>query len=200
MAGSSLVKESARKLYVKASDGVLMAVYVGIAAYSGTPPLHAVEKVNVFVEKLQDYCGGVSGRIIFLVGGYEGLMKIFVDKALERGFKVVILPPAERERDDFPEEAIIIKTGVTATLRSSILVHASDFLVALGGGSGTLEEVITAHNEGKEVYILTDTGLPTDVVKVLPSRLNRWTKGNLKSFNDPEVMAKSVCEHVANSG
>lgn len=144
-----------------------MAMYIGIATYSSIPPSHVVEKVDIFVKKLRDFCEETSDRIVFPVGGYGGHMNVFVDKALEKSFKVIMLPPVEQEHKGFPEKATTIKTGVTATLRSSILIHASDFLVALGGGSGTLVEIITAHNESKEVYVLTGTGLPTDIVKVL---------------------------------
>ncbi|MEM4513207.1 MAG: hypothetical protein QXZ41_01695 [Ignisphaera sp.] len=149
-----------------------MIVYIGIAAYSRKPSSDTVEKVSKFIDKLKDSCEKAVEEIVFVVGGYEGLMKIFVDKALENGFNLVILPPLEQENQEFPEKAVVIKTGTTFIIRSSILVHTSDALVAIGGGVGSLEEILTAHNEGKQVYVLVDTGLPTDIVKMLPSKLD----------------------------
>ncbi|MEM3979655.1 MAG: hypothetical protein QXF79_00170, partial [Ignisphaera sp.] len=81
----------------------------------------------------------------------------------------------------------------TFIIRSSILVHASDMLVAIGGGIGSIEEIITAYNEGKQVYVLVDTGLPTDIVKMLPSKLDEKAEKLLQIFNDPESLAREVC-------
>lgn len=171
-----------------------MIVYIGIAAYSRKPPSSTVEKVLKFIDKLKDSCEKAVDGIVFVMGGYEGLMKVFVDKALESGFNLVILPPLEQENQEFPKKALVIKTGATFIIRSSILVHTSDALVAIGGGVGSLEEILTAHNEGKPVYVLVDTGLPTDVVKMLPIKLDERVEKPLKVLSDPEVLAKEVCE------
>lgn len=168
----------------------MIPIYIGIAAYSRTPPQVAVEKMLKFVEALRSLC---TEEVVFVVGGYEGFMRMFVDKALEEGFRVVILPPVEQEDTVFPGKAIVVKTGATFVIRSSILVRTSDVVVAIGGGVGTLQEVVTAHNEGKPVYVLVDTGLPTDIVKSLPSRLDTRAPRELKVYSDPEALAREVC-------
>lgn len=175
-----------------------MIAHIGIAAYSRKPPLDTTKKVCEFVDKLKNLCKNAIEKTAFIVGGYEGLMKIFVDKALENGFNLVILPPLEQENQEFPEKAIVIKTGATFVIRSSILVHSSDILVAIGGGIGSIEEILTAHNEGKQVYVLVDTGLPTDIVRMLPNKLDERAEKPLQIFSDPESLAREVCRTLTN--
>ena len=173
-----------------------MVIEIGIAAYSGDPPPKAVSKVSKLVEYFVEICRDVLNDVVFLVGGYEGLMRFFIDKVLDHRLRVVLIPPVEQEDKRFPEEAIVIKTGVTFIVRSSILVHSSDILLALGGGVGTLEEVITAHNEGKPVYVLIDTDLPTDTLKLLPERIDLRTSNPVKLYSDPEKLAVDLCSEL----
>lgn len=170
-----------------------MVVQIGVAAYSGPPPPKALGKVVEFIEEFTNVCRDLQIAIIFIVGGYEGLMKVFTDKILEKGFRVIILPPIEQEDQMFPSKAIVIRTGATFTIRSSILVHSSDILLALGGGVGTLEEIITAHNEGKPTYILIDTDLPTDIMKIFPAKISARALKPLKLYSDPYSLAKDLC-------
>lgn len=172
-------------------------IYIGIAAYSRTPPLKAIEIFKKFIDRFSSLCRDRVDEVVFVVGGYEGFMRIVVDELIARGFKVVILPPVEQEDKVFPRGAIVIKTGSTFTVRSSILVHTSDLLITFGGGIGSLEEVITAYNEGKDVYVFIGSGLPTDLVASLPRRLdNRSTKG-IKVFEEPEEGAYEICNTIS---
>jgi hypothetical protein len=102
--------------------GGALKMYVGIAAYSEEPSLELLEKSYLFLEELSSSCGR---SIRLIVGGYWGLMKYVVDKALDLGFTVVILPPVEREHVGFPERAVV-RTGLTFRARSVSLVRTSD--------------------------------------------------------------------------
>lgn len=171
-------------------------IYIGIAAYSGNPPRNAIENINKFVDMFLSLCRDVVDDVVFVVGGYEGLMKVFVDKALERNLKVVILLPIEWENKASPEKAIAIRTGTTFSVRSSILVHTSDIVLALGGGIGSLEEIVTAHGEGKPVYVLVGVGLPTDLVKTFPRKLDERVQEVLKIVGGPEELAEEICKQA----
>jgi hypothetical protein len=82
-----------------------------------------VEKSYLFLGGLRRSCGdGVK----LVVGGYWGLMRYVVNKALDLGFTVIILPPVEREHVVFPERAIVVRTGLTFRARSVSLVRTSD--------------------------------------------------------------------------
>jgi uncharacterized protein (TIGR00725 family) len=152
-----------------------------------------VEKSYLFLGGLRRSCGdGVK----LVVGGYWGLMRYVVNKALDLGFTVVILPPVEREHVVFPERAIVVRTGLTFRARSVSLVRTSDVLVVLGGGAGSLQELVTAHVEGKPVYVLVGTGYPTDVVKTWPEYLDDRMLAPLKKVRDPVELARRVCDEL----
>lgn len=167
--------------------------YVGVAAYSGTPSEEVKQKAQMLMKSIKKFC---RYNVVIVVGGYEGLMKVIVDEAISSGFTTVILPPVEQEHWKFPDEAIVIKTGATYIMRSSILVHTSDALVVVGGGAGSLQELMTAYNERKPVYVLTGTGLPTDAVSVLPDRVDPRISISIKCFEDPILLAENLCNSL----
>jgi len=94
-------------------------------------------------------------------------MKYIVDYALEKGFKIVLFPPIEKEGVEFPSNVIVIKTGVSYRVRSIFLVRTSDVLVVLGGASGTIQEITSAYCENKAIFVLVDTGFPSDKISCL---------------------------------
>lgn len=131
-----------------------------------------------------------------VVGGYWGLMKDVVDSALDAGMRVVILPPLEREHIDFPEDALVIKTGTSYRVRSIFLVRTSDVLVVLGGGAGCIQELITAYTEGKPAYVLVGTGMPTDVIETLPEYLDQRKLAPIRKYSSEDILLKDLCEHL----
>jgi predicted Rossmann-fold nucleotide-binding protein len=163
----------------------VVGVYVGVAAYSEEPDKQLVEKSYLFLGELRSRCGDVR----LVVGGYWGLMRY-----------VVILPPVEREHVVFPERAIVIRTGLTFRARSVSLARTSDVLVVLGGGAGSLQELVTAHAEGKPVHVLTNTGYPADVVETWPEYLDDRMLAPLKKVRDPVELARQACDELRRRG
>jgi len=171
-----------------------MLRYVGIAAYSGPPSEPLREAAVEFIETLA-LCFEPSS-IVLVTGGYWGLMRIIVDEALKLGFKVLILPPLEMEDVRFPPNAIVVRTGTSFRVRSIFLVRTSEVLVALGGASGTIQEVITAYAEGVPIYVLGMTGLPTDKLTVFSPYIDERKTSTIKVINDPKSLASEVCKYL----
>ena len=165
---------------------------VAIAAYSGVPPQELVEKANAFIEELAK----CNPKPILALGGYWGLMKNIVDKALSLRFTVLIFPPIEREDWEYPEKTIVIKSGVSFRLRSVMLVRTGDVLVAMGGGAGTMQEIVTAYTEGRDVYMLYPTSLPSDRITSMTPHLDNRATATIKVYKDPREMAKEVCKAI----
>ncbi len=165
--------------------------YVGIAAHSGNVGDDLKAKTSTFLRELRTHC---PDDTVLVVGGYWGLMKFVVDESLGLGFKVVILPPIEREDVDFPEKAFVIKTGTSYRVRSVFLVRTSDALVVLGGGAGCLQELITAYTEGKPVFALVGTGMPTDLIINLPEYLDDRYLASVKKYSNPTELALELCQ------
>ncbi len=168
--------------------------YVGIAAYSGSPPDHLRVACEEFIESLS-LCCDVSKTVI-VVGGYWGLMRYVVDNALKYGFKVLILPPLEMEDVNFPEEAIVVRTGTSFRVRSVFLVRTSDVLVVLGGAGGTIQELITAYVEGRPILVLSMTGLATDKLSVLAPYIDERKTSVIKYVGNPKDLAQEVCNYL----
>jgi len=123
-------------------------------------------------------------------------MKVIVDEALRRGLKVVVLPPVEREDMEFPEEALVLRTGLSYRLRSVAMVRSCDALVVLGGASGTIQELATAYTEGKPVLLLL-SGLPSDEVPALAPYLDNRRVAEIKVFDGVERLVPELCLTLA---
>lgn len=170
--------------------------YVGIAAYSGEAPVELVFRVKEFIDELTKCLKPEETAVV--VGGYWGLMKFVVDECLGRGFKIIIVPPIELENIRFPKDAIVVKSGTSYRLRSVILVRTSDVLVALGGGGGTIQEVVTAYDEGKPIFVLGNTGMPTDNIRMLAPFLDDRRTSKIEFLLDPRELARAVCRLISN--
>ena len=171
-----------------------MKKYIAIAAYSGKPSREHIAKARELIEELSVRCD--KKDIVLLLGGYWGLMKYIVDYALEKGFKVVLFPPIEKEDYDYPEEAIVVKSGSSYRMRSIILVRTADVLIAAGGGAGTMHEIFTAYLEGRNIYVLTGMKLASDNLKRLGGYLDHRKLARLKYFNTPKELVEDVCREV----
>ena len=167
-------------------------INIAIAAHGEKTGSEVVEKAETFIEHLARECGVED--IVLLLGGYWGLMRSVVDKALSVGFKVVLLPPVEVENEiSFPERAVVLKTGLSYRQRSVVLVRSSDILVALGGASGTIQEVVTAYTEAKPTLVLQGTGMPTDKLAHLAPYIDDRKLTKIELIKSPIELARRAC-------
>jgi len=168
--------------------------YVGIAAYSGRPPKKLIEYSKAFIKSLSKTC--LKGDLILLLGGYWGLMKYIVDYAVEEGLKVILFPPLEKENIAYPSKVIVIKTGLSYRGRSVVLVRSSHILVVLGGEAGTIQEVVTAYTEGREIYVLSKVGLSSDKIEKFGNYIDNRRTSRIIYFENPSKMAKELCRRL----
>jgi len=167
---------------------------VAFAAYSGTPMENHVENARRIVRELKK-CGG---SLTIAVGGYWGLMKSIVDEALAQGFRVVVYPYIDRENMDYPGDVIVVKTGLPPEARSIPLVRSSDILIALGGGVGTMIEVLLAYSMGKTVYLLKN-GFPSDRLEHLAPFIDERRLAELRVYDDPVKLARDACIELSST-
>lgn len=166
---------------------------VAVAAHSEQPSQRNVEDIKVFVKSLAARCGS---SLTLLVGGYWGFMKVLVEEALSEGIDVVIFPPVEKEDVDFPDEAVVLRTGLSFRLRSVVMVRSSDAVVVLGGASGTMQELVTAYTEGKPVFLFL-CGLPTDKFAQLAPYLDERRTAEIRVYSNVEDLAGGLCGYLA---
>ncbi|MEM0296752.1 MAG: hypothetical protein QXS42_07450 [Zestosphaera sp.] len=141
-------------------------------------------------------CACYPNDLVIVVGGYWGLMKEVVDSALNVGARVLIVPPLEQEHVNFPEKALVVRTGTSYRVRSVFLVRTSDALVILGGGAGCLQELVTAYTEGKPAYVLVGTGMPTDIAETLPEYLDQRKLASIRKYDSEDDLLKDLCEDL----
>lgn len=166
---------------------------IGVAAHSGDYGENLEKASRKFVALLAEKC---SDNVALVLGGYWGLMKVVVDEALSRGITVIILPPLEKEHVNFPEKAIVIRSGSSYRARSVILVRSSDVVVALGGGAGVIQEVVTAYTESKTVFLLK-SGMDSDKLESLAPYLDYRKLSPILVYSDPEALVNDLCLYLS---
>lgn len=166
---------------------------VAVAAHSEPPSPKHESVIRGFVKSLLEYCGE---KPVLLVGGYWGFMRVLVDEAVNSGLTVILFPPVEKEEVEFPENAVVLRTGLSFRLRSVAMVRSSDAVVVLGGSSGTLQELVTAYTEGKPVFMLL-SGLATDRAASLAPYLDGRKLSEIRVYHEVGDLAKDLCRYIA---
>jgi uncharacterized protein (TIGR00725 family) len=137
-------------------------IYIGVAAAS-EPDAHQVA--------LAEQLGGHLARAgaIVVCGGGGGAMEAVCRGAVGAGGTTIGLLPGERRDDANPYLSIALPTGLGQG-RNLLLVRASQAVVAVGGGFGTLSEIAMALRLGVPVVGLAtwSLGLGNAPVEAFP--------------------------------
>ncbi len=171
-------------------------IQIGVAAYSGEPNRDLVRDAERFIEELSRT--DLAGKIVFVLGGYWGLMRYIADAACSYGFRsVFILPEHPRETPPAGECFIHIYTGLDFRQRSEIIVLSSDALVVMGGSVGTIIEVFMSAASGRPIFILRGYGLPSDTVGVSLEALSGYIDFHFSFYDrDPVALAKDLYRYI----
>jgi uncharacterized protein (TIGR00725 family) len=140
-----------------------VTVYVGVAGAS-RPEAWLVAPAETLGRRLAE-----AGAVI-VCGGGPGVMAAVCRGAQEAGGTTVGLLPGLDRQTGNPHLTVSLPTGLDQG-RNLLLVRASDALVAVGGGFGTLSEVALALRTGVPVVGLATWSLglggrPVDAVPV----------------------------------
>jgi uncharacterized protein (TIGR00725 family) len=129
-----------------------VTVYVGVAGPGGAAEgeLAVAEEVGA---------GLAAAGAVVVTGGLGGVMEAACRGARSRlGLTVGLLPGGERSAAN-GWVSVAIPTGL-GELRNGLIVRASDALVAIGGGEGTLSEIALALKTGRGVVGLGTWEVP----------------------------------------
>ncbi len=145
-------------------------IQIGIGCSSDRSPYpKAVEKARRVAATLARH----RDEVVLFTGGDGGLMRVVCEEYVKRGgITVGVIPYEDESRDSShprynPYNTIVFKSGQTYQARSIGLVRSSDSFIILGGGSGTIIEAHLAYIYGVPLVILTDTGYPSDLLKMM---------------------------------
>jgi uncharacterized protein (TIGR00725 family) len=131
-----------------------VSFYIGVAGASqpAAPLLGAAEALG---RRLAE-----AGAVV-VCGGGTGVMTAVCRGARAAGGTTVGLLPGSDRREGNPHLEVALPTGLGQG-RNLLLVRASDALVAVGGGFGTLAEVALALRTGVPVVGLSTWSLALD--------------------------------------
>ena len=131
-----------------------MSLYVGVAGASRPePPL--LDQAEVLGRRLAE-----AGAIV-VCGGGPGVMEAVCRGAQAAGGTTVGLLPGLDRAEGNPHLTVSIPTGLGQG-RNLLLVRASNALIAVGGGFGTLSEIALALRTGTPVIGLATWSLHLD--------------------------------------
>ena len=137
------------------------------------------------------------GRLIreagydLVCGGLGGVMEAAcrgAARAAGPGRIIAILPSASK-KDANPYADLVLPSGL-GIARNALVVLASDALVALDGGSGTLSEIAMAWQLERPVCFLT--GLPGVVAELAGRSLDDRHPGKILSAADPAAALEAL--------
>jgi uncharacterized protein (TIGR00725 family) len=93
----------------------------------------------------------------------------------------------------------IVFTGSGLMGRETHNIHSSDFVIFIGGRSGTLGEFCIAYDEGKLIGILQHSGGVSDHLKAITHLVNKQTGATIVEDGEPERLVDR-CLEVYQSG
>ena len=130
---------------------------------------------------------------VIVTGACPGLPHAAVLGAHERGGMSLGVSPAH-SREEHLEEfgsplepySAIVFTGSGLMGREVHNIHSSDFVLFVGGRSGTLGEFAIAYDEGKLIGILRHSGGISDEFSRIAATVDKNTGARLIEDDDPE--------------
>jgi uncharacterized protein (TIGR00725 family) len=134
-----------------------------------------------------------AGNVMLLTGGTTGIVYGVGKRAHEAGVLHVGISPASnehehRERYKLPTDAcdLLIYTGFGLKGRNVVLVRSCDVVLFIAGAMGTLNEFTIAHDEGKIIGCLMNTGGVADEADYLLQKFSKKTGARILRDENPE--------------
>lgn len=132
---------------------------------------------------------------VIVTGACPGIPHAAVLGAAERGGRSLGVSPAhsrEEHTDVFasplePYDAIVF-TGSGLMGREVHNIHSSDFVLFIGGRTGTLGEFAIAYDEGKLIGILRNSGGLSNDFETIAKMANKSTGATIMTSEHPEEL------------
>ena len=140
---------------------------------------------------------------IFINGACPGLPHYAAQGARIAGGFVMGVSPAFSEAEHVEEYKspndsydLVMFTGLGFMERDIMNIRASDGLIFLGGGIGTINEFTVAYEEGKAIGILTDTGGMSNHFLNMIELADRNITPNIVTDDNPEKLIKKLLDII----
>src|SRR6266446_6266923 len=171
-----------------------MNIAVGVMGSAGdSSPAGAREAL---VEKAGAMAKAIAARdVVLLTGATTGIVYVVGKTANDAGtFHVGISPASDKrehvEKYTLPVDAcdFIVYTGFGLNGRNVVLVRSCEIVLFIAGAMGSLNEFTIAHDEGKVIGCLTETGGVADEVEYLLHKFSKPTGARVFLNTAPEQL------------
>jgi uncharacterized protein (TIGR00725 family) len=150
--------------------------------------------------KAESLARAIAARdVILLSGATTGVVHAVGKAARDAGAFHVGISPASNEREhretyELPTDAcdVLIYTGFGLKGRNVVLVRSCDIVLFIAGAMGSLNEFTIAHDEGKIIGCITETGGVADEVEYLLEKFSKPTGAQVFLNSEPQHLL-SVC-------
>jgi uncharacterized protein (TIGR00725 family) len=141
--------------------------------------------------------------VVLLTGATTGLVYAVGKAAHDAGAFHVGVSPAANEGEhvkhyELPTDAcdVLIYTGFGLKGRNVVLVRSCDIVLFIGGAMGSLNEFTIAHDEGKVLGCLTETGGVADEAEYLLQKFSKPTGAQVLLNTEPELLLSACLETI----
>lgn len=173
---------------------------IGVMGSASGPTLQMPE----VIQKCQEIGREIARQDCILINGAcPGLPDEAAKGAKEVGGFVFGVSPAFSEAEHTQEYKsphehldIVLYSGLGFMERDIINIRASDAIITLGGGIGTVNEFTVAYEEGRVIGILTESGGFSDHFKNLVLNCDREITPNMTFNSDPIALVHEVLELI----
>ncbi|HKO96063.1 MAG TPA: hypothetical protein VJU86_03660 [Pyrinomonadaceae bacterium] len=139
--------------------------------------------------------------LLLLTGATTGVVYLVGKRVHDAGaFHLGISPASHRDehlnRFELPLDACdaIVYTGFGLKGRNVVLVRSCDIVLFIAGSMGSLNEFTIAHDEGKVIGCLTNTGGVADEASYLLQKFSKETGARVFENDDPEQLVDSCID------
>jgi uncharacterized protein (TIGR00725 family) len=144
--------------------------------------------------KTEALASAIAARnVMLLTGGTTGIVYAVGKRAHDAGQLHVGISPASNEREHrerykLPTDAcdLLIYTGFGLKGRNVVLVRSCDVVLFIAGAMGSLNEFTIAHDEGKIIGCLMNTGGVADEADYLLQKFSKKTGARIFQDENPE--------------
>ena len=154
----------------------------------------ADEVSDLLREKTEALASAIAAcNVTLLTGGTTGIVYAVGKRAHDAGALHVGISPASNEREHrkrykLPTDAcdLLIYTGFGLKGRNVVLVRSCDVVLFIAGAMGSLNEFTIAHDEGKIIGCLKNTGGVADEADYLLQKFAKKTGALIFRDENPE--------------
>jgi uncharacterized protein (TIGR00725 family) len=178
-----------------------MKLKIGVMGSAGAP----AEGVGDVLRAKADLLGrAIAARdVVLLTGGTTGVVYAVGKAGHDAGAFHVGVSPASNEREHvdhykLPTDAcdVLIYTGFGLKGRNVVLVRSCDVVLFIAGAMGSLNEFTIAHDEGKVIGCLTETGGVADEAEYLLQKFSKPTGAQVLLNTEPDQLLTACLDAI----